>query len=216
MIVFFYGGAWQGGERGHYRFVGQALASRGFVVVVPDYRVYPEVRYPEFVRDAARAVAWTHREIAALGGDPRRLVLAGHSPGAHIAAMVAYNERFLREAGLRRSVVHAFIGLAGPYDFTPDEPAVAAALSGEGDSAQAMPARFVHGGEAPSLLLTGDADRRVSPENQRRLEARLHAAGSPVEARLLPGVGHPGILLGLSAPLRDERLLETIAAFAAR
>src|ERR1043166_3822029 len=70
VVFFLYGGGWQSGERGHYKFVGEAFTSRGFVVVVPDYRVYPEVRYPAFVQDAAKAFAWTHREIARRGGDP--------------------------------------------------------------------------------------------------------------------------------------------------
>ena len=216
VIFFLYGGGWQSGERTQYKFVGQALASRGFLVVVPDYRVYPEVRYPEFVRDAARAFAWTHREATRLGGDPARIVVMGHSAGAHIGAMLAYNERFLREAGLQRSAVHAFIGLAGPYDFKPEEPALQELLSGEGDSDQAMPARFVHGGEPPSLLLIGDGDRRVGRYNQERLEAKLRAAGSAVDSRVLEGFGHPGILGRIAAPIRDNRLLDAIVEFASR
>jgi acetyl esterase/lipase len=168
------------------------------------------------MRDAARAFAWTHREAQRLGGDPGHLVLAGHSAGAHIAAMLAYNDRFLREAGLPRSAVHSFVGLAGPYDFRPGEPAITATLSGEGDPDQAMPARFVRGGEAPSLLLIGDEDKRVNPMNQVKLAAALRAHGSPVDARVLPGYGHPGILARLAAPIRDERLLQAIVEFASR
>lgn len=216
VVFFLYGGGWQSGERTQYKFVGQALASRGFLVVIPDYREYPEVRYPEFVRDAARAFAWTHREAARLGGDPAHIVVMGHSAGAHIGAMLAYNERFLREAGLPRSAVHGFIGLAGPYDFKPEEPALIDLFSGEGDSAQAMPTRFVHGGEPPSLLMIGDEDKRVGRYNQERMEAKLRAAGSAVDARVLEGFGHPGILGRIAAPIRDPRLLEAIVEFASR
>jgi acetyl esterase/lipase len=216
VIFFLYGGGWQAGERSQYRFVGEAFASRGFLVVIPDYRVYPEVRYPEFVRDAAKAFAWTHREAARLGGDPAHIVVAGHSAGAHIGAMLAFNDRFLREAGLARADVHAFVGLAGPYDFKPEEPSFVAIFSGEGDSDQAMPPRFVHGGEPPALLLIGDGDKRVGRYNQERLAARLQAVGSPVEARVLEGYGHPGIVGRLAAPIRDDRLLQAIVDFAAR
>jgi acetyl esterase/lipase len=216
VIFFLYGGGWQSGERTQYKFAGQALASRGFLVVIPDYRVYPEVRYPEFVRDAARAFAWTHREAARLGGDATHIVVMGHSAGAHIGAMLAYNERFLREVGLPRSTVHGFIGLAGPYDFKPEEPVLTALLSGEGDSDQAMPARFVHGGEPPSLLLIGDDDNRVGRYNQERLAAKLRAAGSVVDARVLEGFGDPGILGRIAAPIRDPRLLDAIVQFASR
>jgi acetyl esterase/lipase len=216
VLFFLYGGAWQGGERGQYTFVGQAFASRGFVVVIPDYRVYPEVRYPAFVRDAAAAFAWTHEEIGALGGDPAHIVVAGHSAGAHIGALLAFDERFLREVGLPRSAVHGFIGLAGPYDFEPDEPDIEAALTGEGPAALAMPTRYVHGGEPPALLLIGDEDRRVARYNQERMAAALRAHGDTVEARVLPGYGHPGILARVAAPIRDVKLVDAIAGFAAR
>jgi acetyl esterase/lipase len=216
VIVFFYGGAWQGGERAEHRFVGEALASRGFVVVIPDYRMYPEVRYPAFVEDAAAAFAWTHREIGRHGGDPQRIVVMGHSAGAHIAAMLAYNERFLAAHGLRRADVRALVGLAGPYDFVPTEPAIAALLAGEGDVDAAMPARYVRGGEPPSLLVTGGRDARVSPGNQERLAGRLREAGSPVVERVYPSMNHAGVLVHLAAPLRDERLLEEISQFAHR
>ena len=216
VIFFLYGGAWQGGERGQYKFVGEAFTARGFVVVIPDYRVYPEVRYPAFVRDAAAAFAWTHREAARLGGDPSHIVVAGHSAGAHIGALLAFDERFLREAGLPRGAVHAFIGLAGPYDFTPDEPAIEAALSGEGDAAAAMPTRYVHGGEPPALLLIGDEDKRVARYNQERMAAALRAKGDSVEARVLPGYGHPGILARVAAPIRDPALVDAIVDFATR
>lgn len=216
VVMFLYGGSWQGGERKDFRFVGEALASRGFVVVVPDYRVYPEARYPAFVQDAAAAFAWTRREIARFGGDPAHIVVMGHSAGAHIGAMLAYNQRFLREVGLAARDVHAFIGLAGPYDFRPEEPAITAALSGEGDPALAMVPRYVERGAPPALLLQGEDDRRVSPVNQQRLEKRLRETGNSVDARILPGLGHPGIIAKLARPIRDDALLETIAAFAAR
>jgi acetyl esterase/lipase len=216
VIVFFYGGAWQRGERGDHKFVGQTFASKGFVVVVPDYRVYPEVKYPEFVRDAAAAFAWTRREIPRYAGNSAHLVLMGHSAGAHIAAMLTYNERFLKEVGLAPSAVHALVGLAGPYDFEPSEPEITALMSGEGETARAMPARYVGPGAPPALLLQGDADTRVEPANLERLVARLKAAGDSYEARFLPGLSHATILVGLSKPLRNAPLVDEIAAFAAR
>jgi acetyl esterase/lipase len=76
VVVFFYGGNWNSGARNEYLFVGQALASRGMVAVLADYRLYPQVRYPGFIEDSAQAVAWTLREVWRYGGDPGR-VLAG-------------------------------------------------------------------------------------------------------------------------------------------
>ena len=212
VVVFFYGGGWQGGERGQYLFMAEALASRGFVVVVPDYRVYPQARYPAFVEDGARAVKWTAAHIGAYHGDPKRLVLMGHSAGAHIAAMLAYNRRFLDEA--TRSSVRGFVGLAGPYDFKPSETVIEEILGAEGGSDAAMPARWVRGGEPPSLLVTGDRDTRVEPGNTERLARALRAAGSPVEVRHYPELNHSTLLLSFAAPFRDAELLESIARFA--
>jgi len=211
VVVFFYGGGWQSGRREDHLFIAEALCARGYVVVIPDYRLYPEVKYPAFIDDGARAVAWTAANIAKYGGDARALVLMGHSAGAHIAAMLAYNRRFVD--GDLRSRVKAMVGLAGPYDFTPDEPPIIALLSGEGDPDRTMPARYVRGGEPPSLLVTGDADARVNPSNTERLARQLKQVGSPVEVKVYPGMGHPGALLGLSAPFRNERLLDDIDAF---
>ena len=112
--------------------------------------------------------------------------------------------------------MHAFIGLAGPYDFEPSEPEIIALMSGEGGSDAAMVPRYVHGGEPPSLLLIGDADKRVERRNQDRMEAKLRSVGSAVDARVLPGFGHPGILARIARPIRDDPLLEAIVAFAQR
>ncbi len=90
VIVYFYGGSWRSGERGYYRFVGEAFASRGFVVVVPDYRLYPDVRFPAFVEDGAQAVRWVYDHIAGFGGCGQRVFLMGHSAGAHTAALRAH------------------------------------------------------------------------------------------------------------------------------
>ena len=216
VVVFFYGGSWQTGNRGDYVFVAEALASRGFVVVVPDYRVWPQGRYPQFMQDAAGAFAWTHREIGRYRGDASHIVVMGHSAGAHIAAMLAYNERFLRGVGLQRSKVKALVGLSGPYDFEPSDARIREILAAEGPASEAMPARFVKGGEPPSLLITGDRDPTVSPGNTERLAKRLRDAGDVVIEQHYPGLNHYMTVARLAAPLRDEELLERIARFARR
>ncbi|KTC43100.1 esterase [Pseudomonas putida] len=121
VVVFFYGGTWSSGERGDYRFVAQALAARGILVVVADYRLYPQVRYPSFIEDGADAVAWTYRNIDRYGGDVRRLFVMGHSSGGYNAAMLALDPQWLRKAGVPSNALRGWIGLAGPYDFLPIE-----------------------------------------------------------------------------------------------
>ena len=214
VVVFFYGGRWQQGERASYLFVAEALTAQGFVVVVPDYRVYPAVQYPGFLDDGVRAVAWTKREIARFGGDPARVFLMGHSAGAHIAAMLAYDEEFLAREGLRRADVRGVIGLAGPYDFLPLTDADLVGVFSAAPSLEAtQPIRYVHGGEPPSLLITGDADTTVKPGNTVRLAARLREAGSAVVEHHYAHLNHYTLLARLAAPLRMDDLTQEIAAF---
>jgi acetyl esterase/lipase len=201
IVVFFYGGRWQGGRRADYAFVGKALARHGIVAVLPDYRHYPQVRFPAFVEDAARAVAWTRAHAAELGGDPRRVFLAGHSSGAHLAALLATDARYLDAVGLRPRDLRGVAGIAGPYDFLPlTDPALQAIFAPESRWPESQPVTFVDGDEPPFLLLHGADDEVVWPRNSARLAARLRAAGVPVADRVYADLGHVRILLALRYP----------------
>lgn len=118
-VLFFYGGSWNRGDRADYRFVGEALASAGQACAVADYRLYPQVRYPDFLHDAAQAFAWLRAEANRGPLDPRRGTVAGHSAGAYNAAMLALDPRWLGAQGLHPRQLAGWAGLAGPYDFTP-------------------------------------------------------------------------------------------------
>lgn len=214
VVVFFYGGGWNSGYRGGYAFAARAIAARGFVVVVPDYRLVPEVRFPAFVDDAAAAIRWTVDHIAASGGDPARIAVAGHSAGAHIALLVTLDRHYLAAAGVP-GAVKAAVGLAGPYDFLPLDAQSAIDAFGQAPDRQAtQPIHFVRADAPPALLLTGDADDTVKPRNTASLAAALRGVGAPVEVRTYPGVGHIGILLALSKPFRGKAdVLATMTKF---
>jgi acetyl esterase/lipase len=201
VVVFFYGGAWQQGSKEAFRFVGSQLAQRGVVTVLPDYRVYPAARFPEFVEDAAAAVSWTFDNAAAFGADPTRVFVMGHSAGAHIASMVHYDERYLDGAGAARMPC-GFIGLAGPYDFLPlvdpDYQAIFPAPLRE----DSQPLNFVTGREGPALLVHGLQDDTVKPRNSASLAEAVQRAGGTAELNLLEGRGHVDVLLSLAAPLK--------------
>jgi acetyl esterase/lipase len=196
VLVFFYGGNWQTGARGRYRFVGQSFASRGCVTVVPDYRLFPEARYPGFVEDGAAAIAWVAASIARFGGDPRRIVAIGHSAGAHIALMLALNPAF----GLARGALAAAVGLAGPYDFEP-RGRTREILVVDGGGPSAMPIAYADGAAAPVLLITGGADTTVRPGNSHRLAERVRAHGGSAELVVYPRVGHVRLVAALASPL---------------
>lgn len=208
VVVFFYGGTWQGGERADYRFVGDALAGEGALVVIPDYRKYPDVRFPTFMDDAAAAVAWARREASGLGGDPERIVLAGHSAGGHIAALLATDGRYLEAADVPASAIVGLIGLAGAYDFLPSDDDELQAIFGTdpAEQARSQPVNFVRGGEPPTLLIHGSDDRLVLPRNSRRFAEALQDQGVAVDHRVLDGVGHVRLLAGL----RTDRLADVL------
>lgn len=220
VVVFFYGGSWLGGERGWYRFVGQALAAHGVIAVIPDYRKLPEVELPGFMRDAARAVGWVHAHIAAYGGDPQRLYLMGHSSGGHIAALLATDPRWLAAQGLLPSDLAGCIGLAGVYAFLPadvgDDEMLGAFGTTPAQWRAAEPIAYVVGQEPPMLLLSGTDDDEVDPDNSRVFAAALRARGDRVELHLYPEIGHSRILLALARP-RDAHAptLHDVLAFIA-
>jgi acetyl esterase/lipase len=203
VVVFFYGGWWQAGEKADDRFVADALVSRGLVAVLPDYRIYPEARFPDFVEDGARAVAWTRENVAAYGGDPARIYLMGHSAGAHIAAMLTLDPHYLRALGLERSSIRGTIGLAGPYDFLPFHSDNVRILMGPPEGWPAtQPINFVDGREPPMLLLHGGWDTSVGVDNTRRLAARIRSRGGEVEEIVYSRVGHQGVVGAMARPLR--------------
>jgi acetyl esterase/lipase len=217
VIVFFYGGSWQGGNRDAYLFAAEALVSLGFAVLVPDYRVFPEVVFPAFVEDGARSVAWARRHAREFRGDPERIFLMGHSAGAHIAAMLALDPAYLAAVGERPGDLRGWIGLAGPYDFLPlKNETLKAIFAPEDRIARTQPINFVRGGEPPALLITGDEDGEVNPGNTSRLAARLRERGSRVVERHYAGLNHYTLVGYLAAPFRDPRLLDDIAAFTAQ
>jgi acetyl esterase/lipase len=116
VVVYLCGGRWQNGSKDRYRLLGDALTRRGLVLVAPEYRLYPEVEFPAWVEDAARALRWTRENIQRFGGDPERIWVVGHSAGGHTAALLAFDDRYLLEAGVPTGSVRGFVGLAGPVN----------------------------------------------------------------------------------------------------
>lgn len=202
VIVFFYGGRWESGSKDSYVFAAQAFASAGAVVVIPDYRLYPEVIFPTFLEDAAAAVAWVQHEIARFGGDPARLALAGHSAGAHVAALVALDRSYLEAAGGAPEQIDALIGIAGPYDFLPIRDPTIKQIFAVDDLQQTQPITFVRPQAPRTLLLHGRDDRTVGPHNSEHLAAALEQAGSEVTLHLYDRIGHIEIVAALAKPLR--------------
>ncbi|VXC76956.1 esterase/lipase/thioesterase family protein [Massilia sp. 9I] len=216
VIVFFFGGNWVSGSRGDYAFVGQALAARGFVVVIPDYRLYPQVRYPDFLDDAAQAVAWTRREIAGYGGDPSRMFVMGHSAGAYNAAMLALDDRWLGKQGSKPQALRGWIGLAGPYNFLPiQNPTTRPVFNFPDTPPDSQPLAHVGARAPPALLIAAKSDSVVNPmRNTGTMAQRLRAAHVPVREVYYDGVSHATLVASLSTSLRSlAPTLDTVEEF---
>lgn len=215
VIVFFHGGSWQTGSRVLYPFVGHALAGRGYVTVIPDYRLYPDAQFPDFVEDGAEALAWTRRHIADHGGDPGAIAVMGHSAGAHLGALLVTDPAYLDHHGLSRSSLAAFVGLAGPYSFNPlKTESVRPVFAATPDIARARPFLMVRGGEPPMLLLHGRDDETVTLQNTEELARRVHEQGGFAEVVFYEGLGHIAIVTALARGLRWQApMLEDIDRF---
>jgi acetyl esterase/lipase len=198
VVVFYYGGGWEDGGRALYRFLGAALAAEGVVCVIPDYRLFPEVRFPAFIEDGAAALAWAKRRYP-----EAPLFIMGHSAGAHIAAMLALDARFIAAQSLAQRDLRGLIGLAGPYDFLPlTSPRLREIFGPEAQWPLSQPINFVTGAAPPALLVTGSSDSTVRPENTTRLAARLRAADVPVQTALYDGIGHVELIGAMAGALR--------------
>ena len=216
VVVFFYGGSWNSGERADYRFVGEALAARGVLTLVADYRLYPEVRYPDFLRDCAQALGYGLREARALGGNPKRVFVVGHSAGGYNAAMLALDTRWLKEAGHTPDELAGWVGLAGPYEFLPmtnvdAQPVFFHPIYPPGTQPIAYAART----SPPSFVGAPINDTLVSPQRSTAaLGRRLQDAGVPVTLKLYDRVSHQTLIGAFARPLRWlAPVLDDVAGF---
>ena len=230
VMLFVYGGSWSWGDKTLYPLVGARFTERGFVVVVINYRLYPEAAFPAFVEDAAAAIAWTRRHIAAYHGDPERIIAGGHSAGGHILSLIALDERYLAAHGLARDALRGVIAISAPTDLAAltrhlDRPrsgassqSLLAVMGGPGLLPQADPIRHARPDTPPFLLLHGERDDVVPISIARDFAAALSAAGAPVELREYERADHYSIVLdgARNKPDRPARLLLDALDFARR
>ena len=213
VVVFWYGGSWTAGRKSEYRFVGDALAKRGIVTVIADYRLYPQVTFPLFDEDGARAVAWVEHHVREYRGDPARLVLMGHSAGGHTAAFLAFDRQFLRKFGADPKDIVGLVGLSGTYVLVPDSKVMRAAFPPPYSINDWQPIQYVDSCAPPTLLLHGLADKEVLPQQSIELRDALAKAHVPVQLRLYAHRGHADTIASF-APVtrwRTPALNESVA-----
>ena len=215
-VVFLYGGAWNRGDRADYRFVGEALAARGILAILADYRLYPQVRYPEFLRDSAAALAWAHDQAPRLGGDAKRLFVMGHSAGAYNAAMLALDARWLAQVNLSPAMLAGWIGLAGPYDFLPmTNPDAQPVFFHPAYPKDSQPIDYASAAAPATFLAAAETDQLVNPQrNTRQLAKKLATVGVAVTLRAYEKPDHGTLIGAFARPLRwIAPVLDDVSAF---
>ena len=218
LVIFIYGGSWSMGSRQDYRFAGEALAAQGFTVMVVDYRLYPQVRYPDFLQDCALAVGYGLEHAHELGADPRRVFLYGHSAGAYNVAMLALDPRWLRAAGHSPDELAGWVGLAGPYNFLPIvDVGVKEVFDWPRTAPDTQPINHVDDLVRPLPAFLGAArhDTLVFPDkNSIPLMDRMKARGTVVTLKTYDHVNHALLVGALSWPLTTlAPVLDDTAAF---
>lgn len=203
VIVFVYGGSWTDGKKSMYKFVAEGFTKEGYNVVVPNYRLFPEIRYPDMIRDTGLAIQQTAQLFP---GQP--LVLMGHSAGAYNVLMSAMAPEI---SGVdvcgRVSGVISLSGPTGAYPLT-EEPYIT--IFPERFTSSDAPIRRASRPLPPILLVNGEDDTTVGPENAVHMADALGAAGKAAQYRIYPGMNHIDPVRVLSrhfdggSPLKDD------------
>jgi acetyl esterase/lipase len=221
VLVFVHGGSWRDYNKDLFAPVAMKLVPEGLVVVIPDYTLYPEARYEQMAAEVAAALSWTLENAQDYGGDPRRVVVAGHSAGAHLAGLALLDERYLGAHGRRASDLCGLVGLSGVYDLqaTYDyylargtEPRlILEVMGGRENLAAASPIEYVRANLPPVLLIHGTQDETVPASISREFHAALEQAGARSRLRLLAGAGHADYLLDAIGQERRPLVADLVA-----
>ena len=215
LIVFIHGGGWDEGHKDDYKFAGLAFSEMGYLTVIPNYRLYPQVQFPHFIEDVAVAIGSLPTQLTELGlkfNRPLSVILVGHSAGAHSAAMLVSKAEYLLQAQAQVEV-KGFVGLAGPYDLPLDDELVVGKFDGvalRDVSEQQIDSGHVHNGHdanpinlasanmPKALLIHGAKDITVGPYHSERFQRRLNHLGVPCQHIVYAGTNHRHLVGALS------------------
>jgi acetyl esterase/lipase len=210
VMVFTYGGGFKQGSKDEYTFVAEAFSSLGYVTVIFDYRLYPKSTWPAYLEDGAQAVAWVNTNIAKYGGDPNRILIAGHSAGAYIAAMLTANPEYLRAAKVPDGTIKAALTFSGPYEFWDANRkthggfigADIQEVMGPAETApQTQPIKYVTSSTPPFVIIHGTDDGLLEPAQAKAMKKKLEDAKIKVIYLEYP-MAHATTILAMAKPLR--------------
>jgi acetyl esterase/lipase len=203
VVIFIHGGAWQYGDQKQLAAMGKVLADRGVVAFLIDYRKYPQVTYPAFVDDTVAALNWVMAHAAEYGGDPARVVVAGHSAGAHLTVIPFTDDTFRKKLAFDPMAIRGLVPISGPFVFAEVGEHAASqkelhnVMGGEEGYRKSEPIGYPRADLPPVLVMNGDKDDLTPlPQAERYAEA-LKAAGANVRFEKIAGTDHITVLLPL-------------------
>lgn len=231
VVFWIHGGGWQAGDKTSVQIKPQVFVQKGFVFVSTNYRLLPTVEMESIIRDVAKSLGWVHKHIAEHGGDPKRILVMGHSAGAQLAALVCTDDRYLKSEGVPFNVLKGCVPVDGD---TYDVPAIIETAETRRRVHAQPQAKFGHrekfgndpkkhidfsavthvakGKDIPPFLILHVADHPDNAAQAQRLGAVLKVAGLPVTVFGAKETNHTRINaeLGLPDDPSTNALLEFI------
>ena len=195
VVFFVHGGGWESGSKDLHRFIGRSWAGRDLVLVLPNYRLVPQTTYPGQLEDLVRCLAWFKEHYPQFS---ESFYLAGHSAGAHMASLIGWSDRWLREAHLSRKSLEGLILMAGVYQFYPydqADPRIRKFVNDREKWEEAQPINHVGPSSPPVFMAHGENDSEVSTKQSTQLGHKLSELGVRNEVLLQENTGHLELLL---------------------
>lgn len=205
VLVFIHGGSWDHGNKDIYKFLAEGFTSEGFDVVVPNYRLYPDVIYPKMIEDSAQAVEYAVKQFP-----NREIVLMGHSAGAYNMLMVGLNPDYLKAAGGNLCTdISGLVSLAGPTGAIKlkEEPYIS--IFPDRFYSSDAPINNLNGPRPPLFLAHGSEDETVHPENSQALGDKIVEQGGMATVKIYEGKNHTDMVKYISGLFDGDSTLKT-------
>ena len=194
VLMFIHGGSWDSGSKNIYKFLAEGFTLSGYDIVVPNYRIYPDASFPNFLEDNAKAVAFTAKTFP-----DRKIALIGHSAGGYNVLMLGLRDEYLRDAGVDRcDVIAGVVGLAAPTGIVPLESPRLIEIFPDRFTGQDAVLNNVSGPSPALFLGHGESDTTVFPKNSTALAEKVEARGGIAEVEVYPGQSHTDVVKVLS------------------
>jgi acetyl esterase/lipase len=218
VLMFVHGGAWKSGNKGMYAAIGHTFAKQGIGTVVINYRLTDqknEVKHPDHIKDVAAAFAWVHANIGKYGGRNDRIFISGHSAGGHLVALLATDERYLKEHKLGLKDIRGVMPLSGVYEIIPNIVVFDSQFGKDKEVCKAAsPLTHVKDNHPPFLICYADKDFPTIDKMSETFCKKLCDSKCEAQALKIDGRNHFTIIIQLALSAADpctDAMLDFIA-----